>query len=202
MDQLCYTRGSVIPCLMDLQTDDLQALHVLADSRAPVVRLLRQVSMGSSSVSRMSGKATAGVAFQPAIQDTRMAVWWPSSRSSCANIRRLEGEILLNPALKPSCRMGEFELSVSVSPSSAQCHWCWVRADRTSTDANALQYSVGMYPLKAVAFTSQDAADHLLQSVTVTIATAYPPGPRARVHSPPDYDDFSSIGQASEFFLP
>ncbi|EMD36827.1 hypothetical protein CERSUDRAFT_83847 [Gelatoporia subvermispora B] len=171
---LCYTRGSVIPCLMDLQTDDLQALHILADSRAPVVRLLRQVSMGVSTASSMSGKVSAGVAFQPAIQDTRQAVWWPSSRNSRSNVRRLEGEILLNPALKPSCRMGEFELS----------------------------YSVGVYPLKAVAFTAQDASDHLLQSVPVTIATAYPPGPRARIHSPPDYDDFSSIGQASEFFIP
>ncbi|OCH94663.1 hypothetical protein OBBRIDRAFT_789140 [Obba rivulosa] len=171
---LCYTRGSVIPCLMDLQTDDLQALHVLADSRAPVVRLLRQVSMGSSAASGMSGKAPTGVAFQPAIQDTKLAVWWPTSRSGRGNVKRLEGEILLNPALKPSCRMGEFELS----------------------------YFVGIYPLKAVAFTSQDASDHLLQSVPVTIATAHPPGPRARIESPPDYDDFSSIGQASQFFIP
>ena len=59
------------------------------------------------------------------------------------------------------------------------------------------QYSVAVYPPKAVAFQPDGGGGTILQQTAVVIGTAYPPGPRPTVYSPPAYDDASS--RASEF---
>lgn len=63
------------------------------------------------------------------------------------------------------------------------------------------QYTVAVYPPKATAFQPDGVADVVLQQEPVVVGTAYAPGPRPRVYSPPGYDDVSSAGPSSEFNL-
>ncbi|OBZ76034.1 hypothetical protein A0H81_03080 [Grifola frondosa] len=166
---LCYTRGSVVPCLMTIKTADPQALDLLAAPRSMLVRLRRHISMGEVSA---VGIKSSGVEFETATQDVSTATWWSYKEGGepLSQKRVLHGEIPLASALKPSCNLGRFQLS----------------------------YTVAVYPPKAVAFAPDDSSDNILQRKTVTIATAYPTGPRPRIYSPPGYDDASSAG-ASDF---
>ncbi|GBE83344.1 hypothetical protein SCP_0503920 [Sparassis crispa] len=173
---LCYTRGSVIPCMMTIETGDSQALDVLSSPKAVIVRLRRHISMGLANISDMNSRSVRGVPYEPTVQDVKTALWWaPESRNASVSKRTLHGEILLGLALKPSCELGDFKLS----------------------------YSVALYPLKAVAFAHAEDCERPLQREFVGIATAYSSGPRPIVYSPPDYDDTypSSTGQAAGFNL-
>ncbi|KAL6304660.1 hypothetical protein BKA93DRAFT_825556 [Sparassis latifolia] len=176
---LCYTRGSVIPCMMTIETGDSQALDVLSSPKAVIVRLRRHISMGLANISDMNSRSVRGVPYEPTVQDVKTALWWaPESRNASVSKRTLHGEILLGMiclALKPSCELGDFKLS----------------------------YSVALYPLKAVAFAHAEDCERPLQREFVGIATAYSSGPRPIVYSPPDYDDTypSSTGQAAGFNL-
>ncbi|KAM5546092.1 hypothetical protein V8D89_000218 [Ganoderma adspersum] len=167
---LSYTRGSAIPCVMVVETTDPQALDLLSAPRSLVVRLLRQIATG---VGGASGTRLPSLEFERAVHEFATAVWqgdaYGAARRRPAHARVLHGEIHLAPGLKPTCRLGTFELS----------------------------YSVAVYPPKAVAFQPDGGGDTILQQTAVVIGTAYPPGPRPTVYSPPAYDDASS--RASEF---
>ncbi|KAI0634594.1 hypothetical protein C8Q77DRAFT_768334 [Trametes polyzona] len=173
---LCYTRGSVIPCLLTIETTDPQALDLLSAPRTPVVRLLRRISTQDATAGSAGAKTLARLDYEVTVQEVTAAVWWTDSHSRdprCPQRRVLHGEIHLSAGLKPSCRLGKFELS----------------------------YSVAVYPPRAVAFAPYGSAEAVLQQEPVVIGTVYAAGPRPRVHSPPGYDDASSSGQASEFRL-
>ena len=51
MSQLCYTRGTVIPCYLTLECLDVHALGLLSTPKSPVIRLTRRVryTQGASS---------------------------------------------------------------------------------------------------------------------------------------------------------
>ncbi|KAI0672161.1 hypothetical protein C8Q78DRAFT_730210 [Trametes maxima] len=172
---LCYTRGSAIPCVMTIETTDPQALDLLSAPRAPVVRLLRRMSTQEVDPASIGSKKLPGIEYESTIQEVTTAVWWPEQASDPRSPRRrvLHGEIHLSPTLKPSCRLGKFELS----------------------------YSVAVYAPRAVAFLPEGGSDAVLQREPVVIGTVYAAGPRPRIHSPPGYDDASSMGQTSEFRL-
>ena len=114
--QLSYTRGSVIPCVMTVETIDPQALDLLSAPRSPVVRLLRQITTGeaSLSVTPLGGKRLPSLDFERALRDVAAAVWRPDTARK-PHKRVLHGEIHLPPGLQPTCRLGKFELTVSVS---------------------------------------------------------------------------------------
>ncbi|KAI0761342.1 hypothetical protein BD413DRAFT_647290 [Trametes elegans] len=174
--RVCYTRGSVIPCLMTIQAADPHALDLLSAPRSPLVRLLRRISTQEApTAGSVSRRKLPRIEFQSTVQEMATAVWWPEPGDSpkSPQKRTLHGEIHLAPGLTPSCSLGKFELS----------------------------YSVAVYPPRAVAFTPRAGADAVLQREPVVVGTAYATGPRPRVHSPPGYDDASSSGRASEFCL-
>ncbi|RPD60671.1 hypothetical protein L226DRAFT_473994 [Lentinus tigrinus ALCF2SS1-7] len=167
---LCYTRGSVIPCLLTVETTDPQALDLLSAPRSPLVRLLRQIATGEGTLRTTGGKRLPRLEFEREVQELATAVWQPD-RSRQQYRRVLHGEIHLSAGLKPTCRLGTFELT----------------------------YAVAVYPPRAVAFQPEGGGSTVLQQEPVVIATVYAPGPRPRINSPPGYDDASSVGQMSEF---
>lgn len=105
--QLCYTRGSVIPCSLSISCRDAQGLDLLSMPRAIDIRLERHISMDFDAGRQYS----YGLAYETATLDVQSAVWWPMS--SGANNRLLMGEIHLARDLKPSCQVGSFVLTVS-----------------------------------------------------------------------------------------
>ncbi|KAI0649771.1 hypothetical protein C8Q79DRAFT_940660 [Trametes meyenii] len=115
---LCYTRGSVIPCVITIETTDPQALDLLSAPRTPVVRLLRRMSTQEYGPASVGSKKLPGIEYESTIQEVTAAVWWPEQTNNPRSLQRrvLHGEVYLSPALKPSCRLGKFELSVSVPP--------------------------------------------------------------------------------------
>ncbi|OJT06805.1 hypothetical protein TRAPUB_2322 [Trametes pubescens] len=160
---------------MTIETTDPQALDLLSAPRSPVVRLLRRISTQETTAGSAGAKTLPGLEFESSSQEVTAAVWWPEhARDPRSPQRRvLHGEIHLSAGLKPTSRLGKFELS----------------------------YSVAVYPPRAVAFLPDGGAEAVLQRERVVIGTVYAAGPRPRIHSPPGYDDASSTGQASEFRL-
>ncbi|KAI0708548.1 hypothetical protein C8Q76DRAFT_799799 [Earliella scabrosa] len=167
---LCYTRGSVIPCVMTVETTDPQALDLLSEPRTPVVRLLRQIATRETAPNTSGGKKLPSLEYEHDVQELATAVWQPDITRR-PNKRSLHGEIHLSAGLKPTCGLGKFELS----------------------------YAVLVYPPKAVAFQPDGGGQTVLQQEPVVIGTVHAPGPRPRVCSPPGYDDASSMGQSAEF---
>ncbi|KAI0366529.1 hypothetical protein BV20DRAFT_951982 [Pilatotrama ljubarskyi] len=192
---LCYTRGSVIPCLMTIETTDPQALDLLSAPRSPLVRLLRRISTQEATAGSVGAKKLPGLAYESTVQKVvTTAVWWAEHARDprSPHQRTLHGEIHLSSALKPSCLLGKFELSVS-SPMS-------IFAPHAGYPGHA-QYSVAVYPPRAVAFLPDGGAEAVLQQEPVVVGTVYAAGPRPRINSPPGYGDASSTGQTSEFRL-
>ncbi|KAI0752587.1 hypothetical protein C8Q80DRAFT_1342136 [Daedaleopsis nitida] len=176
---LCYTRGSVIPCVMTVETTDPQALDLLSAPRSPVVRLLRKIATGEATLGSSGGKKLPGLEYEHVVQALTTAVWAPDTARQ-PHRRTLHGEIHLSAGLKPTSRLGKFELSLNGAS-------IW-----------ELVHSRGLPP-KAAAFQPDGGDDTVLQQEPVVIGTVYAHGPRPIVHSPPGYDDASSVGQASEF---
>ncbi|CDO76133.1 hypothetical protein BN946_scf184332.g3 [Trametes cinnabarina] len=120
-------------------------------------------------------KKVPSLEYESSVQEISTAIWWPDRANDVGNSQKrvLHGEIQLSSSLKPSCSLGRFELSNSVT----------------------------VYCPKAVAFQPDGEVGAALQRQQVIIGTAYAAGPRPRIHSPPGYDDASSAGQTSEFRL-
>lgn len=116
-DQLCYTRGSVIPCIMTVEASDPQALDLLSAPRSPVVRLLRHVTTGDPFD---GGRNIPTLDFERDVQELTAAVWHPDTERE-PHRRVLHGEIHLSTALKPTCRLGKFELTVSARRALHMC---------------------------------------------------------------------------------
>ncbi len=110
--QLSYTRGSAIPCVMVVETTDPQALDLLSAPRSIVVRLLRQIATGAGGA---SGARLPSLEFERGVHEFATAVWRADDAARRPHVRVLHGEIHLAPGLKPTCRLGTFELSVSTS---------------------------------------------------------------------------------------
>ncbi|KAH9903240.1 hypothetical protein C8Q73DRAFT_742388 [Cubamyces lactineus] len=199
-EPLCYTRGSAIPCLMTIETSDPQALLLLSAPRSPVVRLVRTISTNdptAGSVGVKGAKKLPRLGYESNVEEITTAVWWPDPHGSDASSPQrkvLHGEIHLSKALKPSCSLGRFEISVCV-PLHSKPSTC------VHLPCSHAQYSVAVFCPRAVAFLPESGAEAVLLRQPVVIGTAYAPGPRPRVYSPPGYDDANSTGQASEFRL-
>lgn len=77
------------------------------------VRLLRHISKAPADIgSKAVGHTKYGVEFEETSQEIKSAVWWLSADSPHRRI--LSGEIHLPKDLKPNCRIGKFDLYVSL----------------------------------------------------------------------------------------
>ncbi|KAI9060021.1 hypothetical protein FKP32DRAFT_1578831, partial [Trametes sanguinea] len=114
---LCYTRGSVIPCLLTIETADPQALLLLSAPRSPVVRLVRRISTQEATAGSVGLKKFPSLEYESTVQEISTAIWWPDRANDAGSSQKrvLHGEIQLSSSLKPSCRLGKFELSVAVA---------------------------------------------------------------------------------------
>lgn len=103
---------------MTIETTDPQALDLLSAPRSPVVRLLRRISTQETTAGSAGAKTLPGLEFESSSQEVTAAVWWPEHARDPRNPQRrvLHGEIHLSGGLKPTSRLGKFELSVSVAP--------------------------------------------------------------------------------------
>ncbi|KAL0954347.1 hypothetical protein HGRIS_003341 [Hohenbuehelia grisea] len=101
---LSYTRGTVIPCSLSMDSRDSQALDLLSQSRSIAVVLRRLVRYFSGSTNK------------DLIEDVGRAIWWPTLDGRGDEfIRYLEGEIPLAKDLKPSCNVAHFSISYFVT---------------------------------------------------------------------------------------
>ncbi|KAJ6576649.1 hypothetical protein DFH09DRAFT_1149928 [Mycena vulgaris] len=105
---LSYTRGTVIPCRLTLESGDNQALDMFSSPSAPVVTLRRCVRFQNPATSSKRG-----------VDWVESAVWWPSPGGSDALYSRsLEGEIKLPKDLTSTSFIGRFSVSYTVIVSS------------------------------------------------------------------------------------
>ncbi|KAJ8494406.1 hypothetical protein ONZ45_g13242 [Pleurotus djamor] len=108
---LCFTRGSVIPLSLSMDSMDVQALDLLAQSKSIVVCLRRRVKYYNTP----SPLNRPEVSWKETVEDVGRAVWWPSLNGRGDDfIRYLDGEIKLAKDLKPSCSIAHFSVSYSV----------------------------------------------------------------------------------------
>lgn len=187
INQLCYTRGAAIPCVLDIECKDRQALDLLASPKAIVVQLRRRVRFFLAAATVGDGQAPG---WNDTVEDLETAVWWPGAGNSADPCtRRLEGEIRLSKDLKPTSAIAHFSVSVR----SLRCPVLF-----TLIDPSVPQYSVVMHPFETTAFASIDTKPLLAEPVE--IATMYGRGPRPRAFSPPSYE--TAPRRSSEFHGP
>ncbi|KAF9478874.1 hypothetical protein BDN70DRAFT_933059 [Pholiota conissans] len=155
---LSYTRGSVIPLYLHLESDDQEALDLLSSPKGIAVHLRRHVNFGI-----LEKKANAKViSYQSTVEDSLPAVWWPSieENNPPASDRRryVNGELHLKVGLKPSSDMPLLHV----------------------------EYFVVVLPFKTTGFVH--SGEDVLLKQPVDIATIYAPGPRPVKSAPPGYD--------------
>ncbi|KAJ6550988.1 hypothetical protein DFH09DRAFT_603593 [Mycena vulgaris] len=106
---LSYTRGSVIPCWIIIESGDPDALELFASQNALSVRLRRRVRYQATALLTVHN-----VDPRPLVTDVASASWWPQpTYDSTAYTRTLEGEIRVPANLTSSGEMGLAQFSVS-----------------------------------------------------------------------------------------
>ncbi|KAK7016286.1 hypothetical protein R3P38DRAFT_3321389 [Favolaschia claudopus] len=111
---LSYTRGTVIPCRMTLESTDGHALDIFSCPSAPMVTLRRCVRFQNPSTS-----TKREVDWIETYEDVSRAVFWPAvDGSDAAYSRSLEGEIKLPKELTSTSSIGRFTVSYTVVVSS------------------------------------------------------------------------------------
>ncbi|KAJ7220985.1 hypothetical protein C8J57DRAFT_1198680 [Mycena rebaudengoi] len=116
---LTYTRGSVIPCWITLESGDLEALDLCSRPDALAVNLRRCVRYQTTSLVSIQD-----VASTQSFVDCAVATWWTKDEADGTDAtyrRNLEGEIRLPIELISSCAMDQFSVSyiVVMSPFNA-----------------------------------------------------------------------------------
>ncbi|KAF8968090.1 hypothetical protein BDZ97DRAFT_1916317 [Flammula alnicola] len=105
---LSYTRGSLIPFCLRLESHDEQALDLLSAPKAIVVRLRRRIKY------HFDSERTPGAHhLRDTVDHSDRAVLWPStegSEDSSKQLRFLNGELHLTPDTKPSSAMANFRI--------------------------------------------------------------------------------------------
>ena len=104
----------MIPCHIAIQSNDVQALDLLAKPKAIAVRLMRSVQHPKDAGQSMPS-ASLNSAMVEDKTEVERAVWWfnPEAENLGLQLRRLEGEIHLEEGLQPSCSFSLFKVSVS-----------------------------------------------------------------------------------------
>ena len=115
--QLYYTRGSLIPFCLRLESDDQQALDLLSPPKAIIVRLKRRIQYHFN---------PEHLSLHDTVDYSDRAVLWPSAECSgdpSKRLRFVNGELHIKPDTKPSSAVGDFRIQVRVmlNRSSARC---------------------------------------------------------------------------------
>ncbi|KAF8917285.1 hypothetical protein CPB85DRAFT_1215524 [Mucidula mucida] len=101
---LCYTRGSVIPCMLTVEGNDTAAVDALCSPGSIAASLQRRVRYSSK---KSKGKET--------LEDCGTATWWVSgSAQSTSHCRYMEGEFRLSKDLRSTSDIGCFSVSYFV----------------------------------------------------------------------------------------
>ncbi|KAJ6483233.1 hypothetical protein C8R45DRAFT_830494 [Mycena sanguinolenta] len=115
--QLCYTRGSVIPCWITLASEDPEALELFASPDAMVLHLRRRVRSRN-----MSPMALTDV--DESLTTAALASWWPRPEHDSNELTRtLEGELSAPVDLVSSSALSMFSISVRNGPRCVPSIW-------------------------------------------------------------------------------
>ncbi|KAF8908137.1 hypothetical protein CPB84DRAFT_1822211 [Gymnopilus junonius] len=160
---LSYTRGSIIPLCMTLESDDKHALDLLSAPKSIAVRVRRRIRYAPT-----PQKLFEASNWRDEVDHSQRAVWWPATNSagevSQERFRILNGELHLKPIMTPTSTMGMYKL----------------------------EYSVVLLPFDSPGFKpvgrEDHVKDHVLLEQPITIVTAYAPGPRPRATTPANYE--------------
>ncbi|KAJ3996845.1 hypothetical protein F5050DRAFT_1807362 [Lentinula boryana] len=110
---LSYTRGSVIPLHLVIQSNDTQALETLSSPHAIICRLRRILRYYPDENKTVDPKMR-----REELEHSELATWWPfvesPSLEKASFQRTLSGEIILSPELMPTTAIGRFQLEYSV----------------------------------------------------------------------------------------
>ncbi|KAL1740289.1 hypothetical protein HDZ31DRAFT_68080 [Schizophyllum fasciatum] len=155
---LCYTRGSVIPCTIVLESHDIAALDLLSSPTAPAARLRRRLRY-KSNIGRLLDDDDGDTGWQDSTTVYDLASWWPREGAPQHAYRR--------------CLDGEIHLKEDLRPTTAFAHW-------------RVEYEVVLFPFDVLSFVGRERDPLVVQPVE--IATTYGPGPRPRVFTAPAYE--------------
>jgi hypothetical protein len=107
---LSYTRGTVLPCCLTLESNNSMVLDLLSVPGSIVLSLKRRVRFYDNASS-----ARRDVAWNETVENAGTAVWWPSNDAiNNDSTRYFEGEIRLAKDLRPTSTMGHFSISYAV----------------------------------------------------------------------------------------
>jgi len=107
---LTYTRGSILPCFLTLQSAENKALDAFAAPSAIHLNLQRRVRFFSK-----HSNSPMDNFWHESIDEMGSATWWPSAGNrSHPDARYFEGEIKLAKDLRPSTAVGHFSISYQV----------------------------------------------------------------------------------------
>ncbi|KJA20578.1 hypothetical protein HYPSUDRAFT_216949 [Hypholoma sublateritium FD-334 SS-4] len=107
---LAYKAGSFIPLYIRIESDNEQALDLLANPKSIHVRVRRQI-IDHTQKHNLADNGT----FRESLDYSQRAVWWASTEEHpTLNSRFFNGELHLKPGMKPNTELGHFKLSYSV----------------------------------------------------------------------------------------
>jgi len=110
LPKLSYTRGTVIPLFMSVESEDEQALDLLATPKAIMARVRRRTRDHVHPDNHVEYSS-----WRDALDHSQRAVWWPSMESpkgDSGRVRNLQGEIHLKPGMRPTTALGGFRIDV------------------------------------------------------------------------------------------
>lgn len=102
----------MIPLCLRLEGDDAQALDLLSNPKAAVVRLRRRIKYHYN-----AEKTMESFAWKDAIDHSQLAVWWPSTEGAedrHGRLRYVNGELHLRSDIKPTSAMASFRIEVRI----------------------------------------------------------------------------------------
>ncbi|KAI5833917.1 hypothetical protein K523DRAFT_231756 [Schizophyllum commune Tattone D] len=163
--QLAYTRGSIIPLALTLESHDAAALDLLSAPTAPVARLRRRLRY-KADIGKVDEEddEQATIPWTESTTVYDLASWWSREGAQRHTYRR--------------CMDGEIHLKEDLGPSTAFAHW-------------RVEYEVVLFPFDISSFVGRDKEPLVVQPVE--IATAYGPGPRPRAFTAPAYEFASQV---------
>ncbi|KAF5327889.1 hypothetical protein D9619_004150 [Psilocybe cf. subviscida] len=161
---LAYTRGSVIPLYIRMQSSNQQALDLLARHNALVVRLQRRIEY---SLPMKSMKNADNYHAGKNKRDLAEAVWWPTATQE----QEASPSLTADTQTHTVCLNGELHLRGDLVPS-------------TMFPVFTVGYDVCLWALDARGLKMAETEKSLLEH-PVEIVTLFAPGPRAVRYAPP-----------------
>ncbi|KAJ7067133.1 hypothetical protein C8F01DRAFT_1247532 [Mycena amicta] len=169
--KLCYSRGTSIPCALQIECNDPVGLDILASPDSVVLRLRRNVRFHSPDKPNPSNDITLKPVWKDEFQFSEMASWWLAAVSPNRELDALDStETLISGARLRRTLKGELHLRSDLITSSFIAHYC-------------LEYAVVLLPFDAQGYKSLDTSPLIVQNVE--IASDLADGPRPLIYSIP-----------------